>query len=57
VFLPVYVAAYYLFKRVKYRLPFFRRMKVILDSYEDQAKEMKTFADLETRPGKPADAP
>jgi hypothetical protein len=57
VFLPVYVAAYYLFKRVKYRLPFFRRMKVILDSYKDQAKEMKTFADLETRPGKPADAP
>lgn len=56
IFVPLYVVAYFLFKRVKYRLPFFRRMKVILDSYKDQAREMKSLADLETRPGKPVDA-
>ena len=52
-FLPVYVAAYYLFKRVKYRLPFFRRIKVILDSYKTQTQEMKSFADLGARSGEP----
>jgi len=45
-FLVVYVAAYFLFKRVKYRLPFFRRIKVILDSYEEQLQEMKSLVDL-----------
>jgi hypothetical protein len=53
VFVPIYVVAYFLFKRVKYRLPFFRRLKVILDSYDTQARKMKSLADLETRPGEP----
>lgn len=53
VFLPLYVIAYFLFKRVKYRLPFFRRLKVILDSYDTRTPEMKSLADLEARAEKP----
>lgn len=33
VFILLYAAAYFLFKRVKYKLPYFRRIKDILDSY------------------------
>jgi hypothetical protein len=45
-FILVYLVAYFLFRRVKYRLPLLRRMKVIMDSYKTQTQEMKTFADL-----------
>lgn len=41
-----YAAAYFLFKRVKYKLPFFRRMKVILDAYKAHPTEMKSLADF-----------
>jgi hypothetical protein len=53
VFVLVYLVAYFLFKRVKYRLPFFRRMKVILDTYKTQTPEMKTLADLPPPASKP----
>lgn len=46
VFVLVYVVAYFLFKRVKYRLPFLRRMKAILDTYATKTKDMKSIADL-----------
>lgn len=55
VFLLLYVVAYFLFKRVKYRLPFFRRLKVILDSYDTQTREVKSLADLEARSAKPGE--
>jgi hypothetical protein len=53
VFVLVYLVAYFLFKRVKYRLPFFRRMKVIMDTYKTQTQEMKTLADLLPPAAKP----
>ena len=53
VFVPLYVVAYFLFKRVKYRLPFFRRLKVILDSYDAEPREIKSLADLEAQSEKP----
>lgn len=34
VFIPFYVAAHLVFKRIKYKLPYFRRIKTILDSYD-----------------------
>lgn len=34
VFIPLYAAAHIIFKRIKYKLPYFRRIKSILDSYE-----------------------
>lgn len=46
VFLIIYVIAYIMFKKVKYRLPFLRRIKPILDSYKNQAQEMRSLADL-----------
>jgi hypothetical protein len=38
VFIALYIAAYFIFKRFKYRLPYFRRIKVILDSYKEAAQ-------------------
>ena len=46
VFIIIYAVTYLLFKRVKYKLPFFRRIKVILDSYPSRFQDMKSFADL-----------
>jgi len=46
VFIIIYAATYLLFKRVKYKLPFFRRIKVILDGYPSRFQDMKSFADL-----------
>jgi hypothetical protein len=34
VFIPLYAAACLIFKRIKYKLPYFRRIKTILDSYD-----------------------
>lgn len=34
VFIPLYAAAHLIFKRIKHRLPYFRRIKAILDSYD-----------------------
>jgi hypothetical protein len=46
VFIGLYIAACFLFKRVKYKLPYFRRIKQILDTYNDQRQKMKSLADL-----------
>ena len=35
VFIVMYALAYIIFKRIKYRLPYFRRIKAILDSYKE----------------------
>jgi hypothetical protein len=52
-FILVYMVAYFLFKRVKYRLPLLGRMKVIMDSYKTQTQEMKSIADLLSPASKP----
>jgi hypothetical protein len=39
VFIPMYAAAYLIFKRIKYRLPYFRRIKAVLDSYDLRGRE------------------
>jgi hypothetical protein len=46
VFVPLYVAAYLVFKRVKYRIPHFRRIKRMLDEAADRHKNMRSFGDL-----------
>ncbi len=46
VFFPLYVGAYLLFKRVKYKIPYFRRIRRILDSSANRHREMRSFADL-----------
>lgn len=46
VFILIYAAAYPGFKRIKNKLPYFRRIKAILDTYRGQTREMKSFADL-----------
>ena len=46
VFILLYIAAYLLFRRVKYRLPYFRRIRKMLDSPKVRLAEMKSFADL-----------
>jgi hypothetical protein len=46
VFLFLFVAAYFVFKPVKYRIPYFRRIKEMLDASSHAAKEMKSFGDL-----------
>jgi hypothetical protein len=46
VFLFLFVVAYFVFKPVKYRIPYFRRIKARLDASARTAKEMKSFADL-----------
>jgi hypothetical protein len=46
VFLFLFVAAYFVFKPVKYRIPYFRRIKAMLDASSRAAKELKSFADL-----------
>jgi hypothetical protein len=46
VFVPLYAAAYLIFKRIKPMIPYFRRIKAILDSYGLRTRKMKTLADL-----------
>jgi hypothetical protein len=46
VFILLYVAAYLLFKRVKYKLPYFRKIKVILETYNSRVHEVKSLTDL-----------
>ncbi len=46
VFVPLYAAAYMAFKRIKYRIPYFKRIKELLDANERGAKAMKSFAEL-----------
>jgi hypothetical protein len=39
VFIPLYAAAHLIFKRFKYKLPYFRKIKAILDSYDLRGRE------------------
>ena len=44
VFIPLFIGAYLIFKRLKGRLPYFRTIKKMLDSYAENAARMKPFA-------------
>lgn len=46
VFVALYAAAYLIFKRIKYKIPYFRRINTILESYRKRTLEMKTLADI-----------
>jgi hypothetical protein len=46
VFILLYAMAYLLFKRVIYKLPYFRWIKEILDGYRSQTLRVTSFADL-----------
>ncbi|MBI5250356.1 MAG: hypothetical protein HY912_12750 [Desulfomonile tiedjei] len=49
VFVALYAAAYMVFKRIKRRIPYFRRINEILDTYRKRTTEMKTLADIATK--------
>ena len=55
VFLLLFVAAYFVFKPVKYRIPYFRRIKEMLKASSLTARNLKSFGDLlpPVRGGKP----
>jgi hypothetical protein len=46
VFIVLYVAAYLIFKKIKYRLPYFRGIKTVLDSYKSLPRETKSLAEV-----------
>jgi hypothetical protein len=46
VFLLLFVAAYFVFKPVKYRIPYFRRIKEMLKTSSLSARKLKSFGDL-----------
>ncbi len=46
VFVALYAAARLIFKRMKLKIPYFRRINEILDSYRKCCQEMKTLADI-----------
>jgi hypothetical protein len=46
VFILLYITAYLLFRRVKYRVPYFRKIREMLDAPKKSLAEMKSFADL-----------
>ncbi len=46
VFLFLFMAAYLVFKPLKYRIPHFRRIQALLEASSHAAQEMKSFADL-----------
>ena len=56
VFLLLFVAAYFVFKPVKYRIPYFRRIKEMLKTSSLTARNLKSFGDLLPRLG-PANPP
>lgn len=45
IFLLMYIAAYFLFKRLKPRLPYFRWIKTLLDASQTQVRDMKNLSD------------
>ena len=55
VFLILFIAAYFVFKPVKYRIPYFRRIKEKLDASSLMGRKLKSFGDLlpPTAAGKP----
>jgi hypothetical protein len=46
VFAALYAACYVLFKRIKYKVPYFRRIQMVADSFKDRTRRMKKFEDL-----------
>jgi len=48
-FIVLFAAAYLMFKRIKYRLPYFRRIKSALDSYDSPGRESRGLDELEGR--------
>jgi hypothetical protein len=46
VFLFLFVAAYFVFKPVKYRIPYFRRIKALLNASSQNARKLSHFGDL-----------
>lgn len=46
IFIPLYIASYIIFKRIKVRIPYFKRVGAILDSCQQKGAQMKSFADL-----------
>jgi hypothetical protein len=46
VFVPLYAAAYIIVRRIRRRLPYFGRVRAILDTYTAQTRRMKRFEDL-----------
>jgi len=49
VFITLYAAAYLIFKRIKNKLPYFKRIKNILESYQAGAGDMKSLDHLERK--------
>ncbi len=45
VFIPLYAAACLIFKRIKYKLPYFRRIKTILDGYDKPETQKEQFGE------------
>jgi hypothetical protein len=58
VFLLLFIAAYFVFKPVKYRIPYFRGIKGMLDASSLAVRNLKSFSDLlpTVRAGKPTGA-
>ena len=56
VFLLLFIAAYFVFKPVKYRIPYFRRIKAILNASSLNARKLNSFGGLlsPAGAGKPA---
>jgi hypothetical protein len=54
VFILVFIPVYLVFRKVRYRLPFFRRLKANLNTCGRQRRGLKTFASLLAPPSKPA---
>jgi hypothetical protein len=46
IFILLYVAAYFAFKPIRNRIPYFKKVNKILDSYKDKTRKMKSLADL-----------
>ena len=46
VFLFLFVAAYFVFKPVKYRIPYFRRIKELINASSLNARKLNSFGDL-----------
>lgn len=57
VFILLYIPIYLLFRKVKYYLPYFRRIKSILDSYDRDNGKLKSFADLRLPRSNPTPLP
>lgn len=45
VFIPLFIAAYLIFRRLKDKLPYFRTVNRILDTYGENASNMKSFVE------------